>query len=87
MRSSAAELLSDALAAIVTDGDDADEALGAYQRQRDDLAALLTPPVAALARLDLDPAGAKAAFRALNPALRAEYELMAARPVRTLVSV
>ncbi len=82
----AAELLSDALAAIVTDGDDADEALGAYQRQRDDLAALLTPPIAALARLDLDPAGAKAAFRALNPALRAEYELMAARPARTLVS-
>ena len=62
-----AELLSDALAAIVTDGDDADEALGAYQRQRDELAALLTPPVAALARLDLDPAGAKAAFRASQP--------------------
>ena len=82
-----AELLSDALAAIVEDGDDADEALGAYERQRDDLAALLTPPIAALARLDLDPAGAKAAFRALTPALRAEFELMAARPVRTLVSL
>ena len=82
-----AELLSDALAAIVTDGDDADEALGEYQRQRDDLAAMLTPPVAALAGLDLDSAAAKAAFRALNPALRVEFELMAARPVRTLASV
>ncbi len=82
-----AELLSDALAAIVTDGDDPEEALAAYQHQRDDLAALLTPPVAALAGLDLDPAGAKAAFRALNPALRAEFELMAARPVSALVSV
>jgi flavin-dependent dehydrogenase len=82
-----AELLSDALAAIVTDGGDADEALGSYQRQRDELAAMLTPPVAALARLDLDPAGAKAAFRGLNPALRAEFELMAARPMRALVGV
>ena len=82
-----AELLSDALAAIVTDSGDAGEALGAYQRQRDELAALLAPPVAALARLDLDPAGAKSAFRNLTPALRAEFELMADRPVRTLVSV
>jgi len=82
-----AELLSDALAAIVTDGDNPEESLAAYQRQRDNLAAMLTPPVAALAGLDLDPAAAKAAFRALNPALRAEFKLMAARPTRILVGV
>jgi flavin-dependent dehydrogenase len=79
-----AELLSNALAAIITLGDDADEALGAYQRQRDEFAAMLMPPIAALARLDLDPAGAEAAFRALNPALRAEFELMASRSLATV---
>ena len=80
-----AELLTDALVEIVVDGADADEALGAYQRQRDELAEMLTAPVAALAGLDLDADGARAAFRGLNPALRAEFELMAARPARVLV--
>jgi flavin-dependent dehydrogenase len=80
-----AELLSDALAAVITDGEDPVEALGAFQRQRDEFAAMLTPSVAALARLDLDAAGAEAAFRGLNPALRAEYELMATRPARVMV--
>ena len=80
-----AELLTDALVEIVADGVDADEALGAYQRQRDALAEMLTAPVAALARLDLDADGARAALRGLNTALRAEFELMAARPARILV--
>jgi flavin-dependent dehydrogenase len=82
-----AELLSDALVAVINDGAEPDEAIGAYQRQRDELAAMLMPPVAALARLDLDPAGAKAAFRSLNPALRAEFELMAGRSTRVLAGV
>ena len=80
-----AELLTDALVEIVADGADVDEALGAYQRQRDELAEMLTAPVAALAGLDLDADGARAAFRGLNPALRAEFDLMAARPASLLV--
>jgi len=77
-----AELLSDALVAAA-EGANPAEALGTYQRQRDELAALLMPPVARLAGLDVDPDEAKSAFRSMNAALRAEYELMAARPSRT----
>jgi flavin-dependent dehydrogenase len=80
-----AEFLTDALVAAV-DGADPTEALGAYQRQRDELAAMLMPPVADLASLELSPDEAKAAFRAMNGALRAEYALMVDRPTLTLAA-
>jgi 2-polyprenyl-6-methoxyphenol hydroxylase-like FAD-dependent oxidoreductase len=81
-----AELLSDALVAILAEGAEPDEMLGAYGRQRDELTAMLMPPVADLARLDLSPADAERAFRRLNPALRAEFELMSGRPAPTSAS-
>ena len=74
-----AELLAHALAEVLEGGADPDVALGGYQRERDALAALLMPPVARLAALDLDGAGAFRAFRDLNLALRREVELLEQR--------
>ena len=80
-----AEFLADALAAAAG-GANPNEALAEYQRQRDELAALLMPPVARLASLDLGPDEAKEAFRTMNGALRAEYALMVDRPTLALAA-
>jgi flavin-dependent dehydrogenase len=74
-----AEFLAEALVDIIDGGADEVEALGHFQTLRDDLAAMLMPPVARLARLDLDPAGAMTAFKQMNKAWHHEYELLTAR--------
>jgi flavin-dependent dehydrogenase len=74
-----AELLSDAVADVVLGGADPEQALAGYQHRRDELAAVLMPPVARIAALDLDGTGAMRAFRDLGVALRQETELLEAR--------
>ncbi len=71
-----AELLADALARVLRGGADPDDELGRYQGRRDEMAALLMPPIARLARLDLDGRGAMLAFREVGIALRREVELL-----------
>ena len=68
------------LAAALDDARHGDEtaALTRYRDRRDELAATLMPPVASLAALDLDPAGARAEFRRLSVALRHEWDVMRA---------
>ena len=74
-----AEFLADALDEA-RNGDEA-AALARYGDRRDDLAAALMPPVAALAALDLDQAGVREAFGRLNAALRHEWNVVqAGRP-------
>ncbi len=80
-----AELLADALRDVVADGSDAHATLDRYERDRDDLAALLMPPVARLAGLELDGDGAMAAFKAMGRALRREWELVESLPASSLV--
>jgi flavin-dependent dehydrogenase len=72
-----AELLADALARVLLDGADADDELGRYQGRRDEMAALLMPPIARLAGFELDGPGALSAFRDVGVALRREVELVA----------
>ena len=79
-----AELFADALVEAMRRNDDAE--LEAYRRQRDELAEELMPPVAALASLNLDGAGAKAAFTAMGPALRHEWILMSSRDSKPLAA-
>ena len=71
-----AELLSSSLIDVINDGAPEQEALARFQMHRDALAATLMPPVAALARLDLDGPASAIAFRQLNEALKSEWQLL-----------
>jgi len=69
-----AEFLADAL--DQARHSDETRALARYRDRRDDLAAALMPPVAALAALDLDGPGARHEFKRLSDALRMEWDVV-----------
>jgi flavin-dependent dehydrogenase len=74
-----AELLADALTDTLVHGVDADEALGEYQRLRDEMAGQMMPPVAAAASFPGDMTVVRRAFRDMSRAMRHEFALVESR--------
>ena len=71
-----AELLADALVSVVAGRADEVEALNRFQTVRDEMAAQMMPPVAAVASFPGDMPMVKSAFRGMSRAMRHETELI-----------
>ena len=71
-----AELVAEALGAVIIDGARPAEALGHYQSVRDGMAAAMMPPAAAVAGFTGDLDATKAAFVDMSRAMRDEQHLI-----------
>jgi flavin-dependent dehydrogenase len=71
-----AELLADAVAATISGGVEEADALGGYQRTRDEMAAMMMPPVATVASFPGDMAVVQQGFREMSRAMRHEVNLI-----------
>jgi flavin-dependent dehydrogenase len=74
-----AELLSDAIADTVRYGVDEGVALEGYARERDEMAAAMMPPTAAIAGLGSDMSVVKQSFIDIAAAMRDEYVMLLGR--------
>jgi 2-polyprenyl-6-methoxyphenol hydroxylase-like FAD-dependent oxidoreductase len=71
-----AELLADALTKTLVDGCAAEQAMGEYQRVRDEMARQMMPPVATVASFPGDMVVVKQAYRDMSRAMRDEFALV-----------
>ena len=79
-----AELLADAIAAVLVGGESDELAMARYVEPRDEMAAAMMPPVARVAAFDSDLADVQNAFKQMSRAMRDEVALVEQRFVATV---